>query len=73
MKRGVLPYVMIVLMTVIGMVNFLAPFVTDYKSDPFITYIFMGVASTIAFGKGLSHFLPFRKGDNDVIQRESEQ
>lgn len=53
MKRGVLAYVMIVLITIIGLVNFFAPFFTEYKTDPLITYGFMAVAATIAGFKGV--------------------
>lgn len=52
-RRGTLAYVMIVLIALIGVVNFFAQFFTDYHSDPIVTYIFMGVASGIAGYKGV--------------------
>lgn len=60
--RGLLPYVMIILITVIGLVNFFAPFFTAYDTDPLITYVFMGVAATIAGFKGVGQNLLRRVG-----------
>lgn len=71
-QRGILPYVMIILITVVGLVNFFAPFVTDYKTDPLITYVFMGVAATIAGFKGVGQGL-FRRINNAVAKEPSEE
>ena len=54
MKRGVLAYVMIILITAIALTNFFVPiFDRDVKTDPLITYAFMGVAATLAGFKGV--------------------
>lgn len=48
-KRSVLTVAMIVLIATVGVVNFAAQFVVPgYQTDPWITYIFMGTAATIA-------------------------
>lgn len=58
MDRGFWPTLMVVLLTVMGLTNFFVPiFVHDIKTDPVITYIFMGTASSIAGFKGMSSLL----------------
>lgn len=57
MKRGLLPSVMIVFITVIGLVNFFAPFFIEYKTNPLITYFFLFMAGSIAGYQGASSIL----------------
>lgn len=52
-QRGSLGYVMIILISIVGLVNFFAPFFLNYKTDPLITYMMMGTASAIAGFKGV--------------------
>lgn len=56
-QRGVLAYLMIILITLLGLVNFFAPFFTEYKTDPLITYAFIALASGIAGFKGVGSSL----------------
>jgi hypothetical protein len=64
-NRGILSYVMIVLISLVGLVNFFAPFFYPaYRPDPVVTYIFMGTASAIAGFKGLG--LALFKGGNST-------
>lgn len=60
--RGILAYVMIAIITFMALVNFVAPFFTDYKTDPLITYFFLVVSSSIAGYKGLAGFLLNKAG-----------
>lgn len=71
-QRGVLAYVMIILITLIGLVNFFAPFFTSYKTDPLITYAFICVAATIAGFKGVVHTFVRRIG-NVITKDPSEE
>lgn len=71
-RRDPLATVMIVILTIVGLVNFFAPFVTAYKTDPLITYIFMGTGATIAGYKGLATVLIQRLGMRDSEQKEKE-
>lgn len=57
MKRGLLPSIMIVLITVIGLVNFFAPFLSEYKTVPLITYFFLFTAGSIAGYQGVAAIL----------------
>lgn len=68
-----LAYVMIVLITIIGLVNFFAPFFTRYDTDPLITYVFMAVAATIAGFKGVGQNLLRRVGKALVKEPEEEK
>lgn len=71
--RGVLSLLMLVLITVMGLTNFFAPLFTDYKTDPIVTYIFMGVASGIAGYKGFAATYLLHKikpPDNDRQEQE---
>lgn len=68
-QRGVLAYVMIFLITILGLVNFFAPFFTAYKTDPMVTYIFMAVAATIAGFKGVGQNV-FRRVINALASKE---
>jgi hypothetical protein len=70
--KGLLSIVMVVLLTLVGLVNFFAPFFTDYKTDPLITYIFMGTASGIAGFKGVASLLVQRILKNETGQKEEE-
>lgn len=71
-QRGVLAYVMIILITIMGLVNFFAPFFSSYKTDPIITYAFIGVAATIAGFKGVAHTFIRRIG-NAIVKDTSEE
>ena len=71
-QRGVLAYLMIILITVIGLVNFFAQFFTDYRTDPLITYGFMALASAIAGFKGVGQVF-FRKMNNALTKEPTEE
>lgn len=53
MRRGLLAYVMIFLITIMALANFFAPFFTSYKTNPLITYYFLLLAGSIAGFKGV--------------------
>ena len=61
---------MIVIITVVGLTNFFAPFFSSYKTDPLITYIFMGTASAIAGYKGAASLLYGRLHKDAKTERE---
>lgn len=71
-QRGVLAYIMISLMTIMGVVNFFAQFLTNYHTDPLITYIFMGMASAIAGFKGLGAAY-FQRPGQKVLKPPAEE
>lgn len=71
-QRGLLAYVMIYLITIIGLVNFFAPFFSEYQTDPLITYTFMGVAATIAGFKGVGQNL-FRRMNSALTKETKEE
>lgn len=69
-QRGTLAVVMVVLIAVVGVVNFAAQFVVaGYHTDPWITYIFMGTAATIA-GVALPKLPIRRRKDSEPDDRE---
>lgn len=72
MKGGVLAYVMIIIITVMALVNFFMPFFTDYKTDPWITYWFLVLASSIAGYKGLSNLI-LEKIFNKPMQEDRKE
>lgn len=53
MRRGLLAYVMVFLVTLMALVNFFAPFFFNYKTNPLITYYFLLLAGSIAGFKGV--------------------
>lgn len=71
-QRGILAYLMIILITIIGLVNFFAQFFTDYKTDPLITYAFIGVAAAIAGFKGVGQGL-FQRMNNSLLKEAKEE
>jgi len=63
--------VMLVCVTIIGMTNFLVPiFNPSYKTDPLVTYAFIGLASSIVGYKGVSSV--FAQMINKDTKREDE-
>lgn len=71
-RRDPLAAAMIVILTVVGLVNFFAPFVMQYQTDPLITYIFMGTGATIAGYKGIATLILQRFGVKDIEKEDKE-
>lgn len=63
---------MLVFVTLIALTNFFAPFFNhDYKTDPLVTYAFMGLASSIVGYKGVHAFIG--RGRNHDPKREDAE
>lgn len=78
MKRGLLPNIMIVLITVMGLVNFFAPFFTEYSTDPLVTYFFLFIAGSIAGYQGVVSLILDRlravpRGQDITVERKESE